>query len=98
MIRAAEGTNRICARIDEHGQKHVLGLQEEATENSAAAKGLLEDLVRRGGLCCIYGFEGIPGFIRNRRKSANRALQPNHKTCGLFEVPEMQHSQMEAGR
>jgi len=34
--------------VDEHGQKHVLGLQEGATENSAAAKDLLEDLVRRG--------------------------------------------------
>jgi transposase-like protein len=34
--------------VDEHGHKHVLGLQEGATENSAAAKDLLEDLVRRG--------------------------------------------------
>jgi transposase-like protein len=34
--------------VDEHGQKHVLGLQEGATENAAAAKDLLEDLVRRG--------------------------------------------------
>ena len=34
--------------VDEGGQKHVLGLQEGATENSAAAKDLLEDLVRRG--------------------------------------------------
>jgi putative transposase len=34
--------------VDEHGQKHVLGLQEGATENSAAAKDLLEDLVRQG--------------------------------------------------
>ena len=34
--------------VDEHGQKHVLGLQEGATENAAATKDLLEDLVRRG--------------------------------------------------
>ena len=34
--------------VDEDGQKHVLGLQEGATENAAAAKDLLEDLVRRG--------------------------------------------------
>lgn len=34
--------------VDEQGQKHVLGLQEGATENAAAAKDLLEDLVRRG--------------------------------------------------
>lgn len=34
--------------VDEKGHKHVLGLQEGATENAAAAKELLEDLVRRG--------------------------------------------------
>ena len=34
--------------VDEYGQKHVLGLQEGATENAAAAKDLLEGLVQRG--------------------------------------------------
>jgi putative transposase len=34
--------------VDEHGHKHVLGLQEGATENAAAAKDLLQDLVDRG--------------------------------------------------
>jgi len=34
--------------VDDKGRKHVLGLQEGATENAAAAKELLEDLVRRG--------------------------------------------------
>lgn len=34
--------------VDEHGRKHVLGLRERATENAAAAKGLLQDLVERG--------------------------------------------------
>jgi len=34
--------------VDDQGRKHVLGLQEGATENAAAAKDLLEDLVRRG--------------------------------------------------
>ena len=33
--------------INEHEHKHVLGLQEGATENSAAREDLLEDLVRR---------------------------------------------------
>lgn len=39
----------ICAvGVDTQGTKHVLGLQEGATENAAVAKALLEGLVRRG--------------------------------------------------
>jgi transposase-like protein len=34
--------------VDGEGRKHVLGLAEGATENQAVAKGLLEDLLRRG--------------------------------------------------
>ena len=34
--------------IDSHGKKHVLGLREGATENSAACKALLADLIERG--------------------------------------------------
>jgi putative transposase len=34
--------------VDEEGKKHVLGLAEGASENQAVAKGLLEDVVRRG--------------------------------------------------
>jgi putative transposase len=34
--------------VDEAGKKHVLGLAEGASENQAVAKGLLEDIVRRG--------------------------------------------------
>jgi len=34
--------------VDEHGNKHVLGIQEGATENAAAAKDLLQDLIKRG--------------------------------------------------
>jgi transposase-like protein len=34
--------------VDEHGHKHVLGIQEGATENAAAAKDLLQGLVERG--------------------------------------------------
>src|ERR1700674_2672752 len=34
--------------VDERGGKHVLGLREGATENAAAAKALLADLVERG--------------------------------------------------
>ncbi len=39
----------ICAvGVDSEGQKHVLGLREEASENAATATSLLEDLVERG--------------------------------------------------
>jgi len=34
--------------VDEHGDKHVLGLREGATENAAACKALLADLIERG--------------------------------------------------
>jgi putative transposase len=41
MVLAAVG-------VDEHGDKHVLGLREGATENAAACKALLADLIERG--------------------------------------------------
>jgi len=34
--------------VDEHGAKHVLGLREGATENAAAVRALLGELVGRG--------------------------------------------------
>jgi transposase-like protein len=34
--------------VDDHGDKHVLGLREVATENAAACKALLADLIERG--------------------------------------------------
>jgi putative transposase len=34
--------------VDEHGNKHALGIQEGASENAIAAKDLLESLVERG--------------------------------------------------
>jgi putative transposase len=34
--------------VDAEGNKHVLGIQEGATENAAAAKDLLQSLVERG--------------------------------------------------
>jgi transposase-like protein len=34
--------------IDHEGCKHVLGLREGATENAAACKALLPDLIERG--------------------------------------------------
>jgi len=38
----------VAVGVDEKGRKHVLGIAEGASENQAVAKGLLEDVVRRG--------------------------------------------------
>ena len=38
----------VAVGVDGEGKKHVLGLAEGASENQVVAKGLLEDLVRRG--------------------------------------------------
>lgn len=38
----------VAVGVDEEGAKHVLGMAEGASENQAVAKGLLEDVVRRG--------------------------------------------------
>lgn len=38
----------VAVGVDEEGKKHVLGLAEGASENQAVAKGLLEEVVRRG--------------------------------------------------
>lgn len=38
----------IALGIDSKGRKHILGLRQGATENTAVAKGLLEELVERG--------------------------------------------------
>ncbi len=38
----------VAVGVDERGRKYVLGIAEGASENRAVAKGLLEDLVRRG--------------------------------------------------
>lgn len=38
----------VAVGVDAEGHKHVLGVAEGASENQAVAKGLLEDVVRRG--------------------------------------------------
>ena len=56
--------------IDENGRKHVLGLYDGASENTAVCQGLLEDLIRRGldpnakYLCVIDGSKALAAAIR----------------------------------
>ncbi len=47
-VRFAEHVVLAAIGIDLGGKKHVLGLREGATENAAACKALLEDLIERG--------------------------------------------------
>jgi putative transposase len=47
-VRFAEHLVLAAVGVDERGEKHVLGLREGATENAAAARALLTDLVERG--------------------------------------------------
>jgi putative transposase len=46
--RRLEDLNLVVLMIAESGEKHVLGVWQGATENTAVVKGLLEDLVDRG--------------------------------------------------
>jgi putative transposase len=47
-VHFAEHVVLAAVGIDVDGKKHVLGLREGATENAAACKALLEDLIERG--------------------------------------------------
>ena len=47
-VRFAEHVVLAAVGIDLGGRKHVLGLREGATENAAACKALLADLIERG--------------------------------------------------
>src|SRR3989304_3777950 len=38
----------VAVGVDAEGEKHVLGIAEGASENQVVARGLLEDIVRRG--------------------------------------------------
>src|SRR3989442_3647130 len=56
--------------VDAEGRKHVLGLAEGASENQVVARGLLEDLVRRGvkriGSICLSSMARKP-FVRRSK-------------------------------
>ena len=47
-VHFAEHVVLAAVGVDEHGTKHVLGLREGATENAAAVRALLGELVERG--------------------------------------------------
>ena len=47
-VHFAEHVVLAAVGIESNGKKHVLGLREGATENAAACKALLADLIERG--------------------------------------------------
>jgi putative transposase len=69
-IEVAEQVVIVALGIDESGQKHLLGLWQGATENSAVCESLLNDLVARGidaqqsYLFVIDGSKGLRKAIR----------------------------------
>ena len=90
--------------VDEKGHKHVLGLQEGATENAAAAQSLLEDLVARGldpgrrRLFVIDGSKALRAAI-NAVFGAQGLVQRcrNHKLRNVVErLPKEQQNQARA--
>jgi putative transposase len=87
--------------VDDQGKKHVLGIREGATENSAAVKDLLEDLVERGvnpnrrRLFVIDGSKALRAGI-NAIFGADSPVQRcrNHKLRNVLErLPEAEQAQ-----
>ena len=55
------------------GRKHVLGLREGATENTAVAQGLIDDLDERGlatDRALVFVIDGAKALRRNRLSSS----------------------------
>jgi transposase-like protein len=87
--------------VDDQGKKHVLGIREGATENSAAVKDLLQDLVARGvnpnrrRLFVIDGSKALRAGI-NAVFGADMPVQRcrNHKLRNVLErLPEAEQNQ-----
>ena len=68
-VHSAEHVVLAAIGIDSHGKKHVLGLREGATENSAACKALLADLIERG-----LNAERSPLFVIDGAKALHKAV------------------------
>jgi transposase-like protein len=92
----------ICAAgVDDQGHKHVLGLQEGATENAELAKALLEDLAGRGVDTKRRRLFRIDGALALREAvdlvfGVGAPVQRcrNHKLRNMLgHLPEAQHDQ-----
>lgn len=66
-VRFAEHVVLAAVGVDSSGHKHVLGLREGATENAAACKALLADLIERGlatERTLLFVIDGAKGLHR----------------------------------
>lgn len=66
-VHFAEHVVLAAVGIDQQGNKHVLGLREGATENAAACKALLADLIERGlaaNGCVVVVIDGAKALHR----------------------------------
>jgi putative transposase len=90
--------------VDRAGHKHVLGIQQGATENAAAVEDLLEQLVARGvdpktkRLFVIDGAKALRGAI-NKVFGGQHPVQRcrNHKIRNVSDrLPEEQKAQVKA--
>ena len=94
-IRAGDHMILVAIGIDMDGHKHVLGLQEGATENEAAGKALLQDLVSRGLRCdqgllvVIDGSKALRAAVRAVfGKAVVQRCQVHKKRNVLDHLPE----------
>ena len=74
--------------IDTDGNKHVLGVTEEATENAATVQALLENLIDRG-----LAMDRAYLFILDGAKALSRAVRNTFGDAG-----EIQRCQVHKGR
>lgn len=90
-IHIAKSVVLAAVGIDEKGNKRVLGMQEGATENSAAAGSLLDSLVELGldpGLPILFVLDGSKALskaVRERFPNAQIQRCRVHKTRNVLE-------------
>lgn len=94
-IKAGDHMVLVALGIDKDGHKHVLGLQEGATENEAAGKALLQDMVSRGlrsdqGLLVVIdGSKALRAAVRAIfAEAAVQRCQVHKKRNVLDHLPE----------
>jgi putative transposase len=103
-IVCGEHTVLVALGIDEQGAKHILGLWEGATENSAACTGLLANLVERGldttlaTLVVIDGSKALAKAVRDTfgKRALIQRCQVHKKRNVLEHLPERQRSAIDA--
>ncbi len=79
-IHVGEYLVLVALGIDSHGDKHVLGLYEGATENTTCCTGLLSDLEARG-----VPTDRAMLFVIDGSKALAKAIRVKFGTCALIQ-------------